>query len=152
MNKGHADWLKPVCYHEKALRRLRSWVLTPLRRGLLHEIPDTESGELLYRVLGYRPEEMPPVMDFNQGSFPVEYVGRKTKRCVDAVDGKVPVYPGIGFDIPGQRKPTDPRRLRQTVLKVFDAGAKGILISREYDEMRRSSLEVVGRAVRELRA
>jgi hypothetical protein len=94
---------------------------------------------------------MPAVMDFDLGSFTVDYVRRETRRCVDAVAGKVPVYPGIAFDIPGQRKPTDLGRLYRTVMATFDAGARGILISREYDEMRVTSLKAVGRAVRDLK-
>jgi hypothetical protein len=34
-------------------------------------------------------------------------------------------------------------------MKSFDAGADGVLASRDYDEMQLSSLEAFGRAVRE---
>jgi hypothetical protein len=37
----------------------------------------------------------------------------------------------------------------QAVLKGFDAGADGIVVSREYDEMRLPNLKAVGNAVRE---
>jgi hypothetical protein len=38
----------------------------------------------------------------------------------------------------------------EATLKAFEAGAGGVLISREYDEMRLPNLRAVGRAIREL--
>jgi hypothetical protein len=35
----------------------------------------------------------------------------------------------------------------QAVVKAFDAGASGIVVSREYEEMRVSNLKAVGRAL-----
>jgi hypothetical protein len=36
------------------------------------------------------------------------------------------------------------------VLRAFDAGASGIVVSREYEEMRLPNLNAIGRAVREI--
>ncbi len=38
----------------------------------------------------------------------------------------------------------------QCVLRAFDAGANGIVVSRDYEEMRINNLKAVGRAVREV--
>jgi hypothetical protein len=62
------------------------------------------------------------------------------------------VYPGVGFDIPGQAAPSDPETVCEATRKVFQAGAAGLIISREYDEMRVPNLRAVGRAVREIPA
>lgn len=43
--------------------------------------------------------------------------------------------------------PSDPDKLTRAVTRAFDAGANGIVISREYDEMRLPSLRAIGRAV-----
>ena len=44
----------------------------------------------------------------------------------------------------------DPEEVYQCVLKAFEAGANGIVASREYEEMRLPNLQAVGRAMREL--
>ena len=62
------------------------------------------------------------------------------------------MYPGIGFDLPwnSEHFPSNPERVYEAVIKAFDAVADGIVISREYDEMRAKNLEAVGRAIKEL--
>jgi len=64
--------------------------------------------------------------------------------------GKAKVYPGIGFDVPwnGQHYPSDAEKVYEATRKGFEAGADGIVVSREYDEMRLANLKAVGRAVR----
>ena len=62
--------------------------------------------------------------------------------------GKIPVYPGVGFDIPGhdgEHFPSDPQTLYRATYRAFEAGAKGLIVSREYDEMRVENLRAVGR-------
>jgi len=83
-------------------------------------------------------------------SLSPDYVYRETKRAVDGVAGRVPIYAGIGLDVPwqGDHFPTDPDKLAQAVEKAFAAGAGGIVISREYDEMRVENLRAIGRAIR----
>ena len=82
-----------------------------------------------------------------------DYVYRETKRCVDAVEGRVPVYAGLGFDIPWQQDnfPSDPKVVYQATVKAFEAGAKGLVVSREYDEMRLDNLRAVGKALKDAR-
>lgn len=145
----HSDWIKPVVYHDTALSRFRFWTLRPLCQGLLAEVPEEEAGRLLYRVLGYDVGKEAPVSDKNSGHWSPDYVHRETKRCVADVAGKIPVYAGVGFDLPGQKQPSDPERLKQAVYGAFEAGAAGLVLSREYDEMRVSSLKACGEAIRQ---
>ncbi len=44
----------------------------------------------------------------------------------------------------------DPEEVYECVLKAFEGGGSGIVVSREYEEMRVPNLKAVGRAVREL--
>ena len=44
----------------------------------------------------------------------------------------------------------DPETIYQCVVKAYQAGANGIVVSREYEEMTVPNLRGVGRAVREL--
>ena len=68
---------------------------------------------------------------------------------LDAVAGKIPVYPGVGFDIPfgSDHFPSAADKVYQATYRAFEAGAKGLIISREYDEMRVDNLRAVGRAI-----
>ena len=77
-----------------------------------------------------------------------DYVFRETKRSVASAAGKTKIYPGIGFNVPGAAD--DPDTIYRTVLKAYEAGAGGIVASREYEEMTVPNLKAVGRAVRAL--
>jgi hypothetical protein len=48
--------------------------------------------------------------------------------------------------------PGDPDKIYDCVRKAFAAGADGIVVSREYEEMRAANLKAVGRAMRDLAA
>ncbi len=86
-----------------------------------------------------------------------EYVFRETRRCKQSVGEKAKVYAGIGVDVPWyvpegmEPRPSDPVQLEQAVARAFEAGADGVLASREYNEMRMTSLEAFGRGVRAVR-
>lgn len=64
-------------------------------------------------------------------------------------------FPGIGMDVPHRvegrcsRSPQNLEALKQTVHRSFDAGAGGIVASREYDEMQMPTLKAFGDAVRD---
>ena len=70
-----------------------------------------------------------------------EYVHHEVKRCVDGAAGKAKVYAGIGFDVPtytatGMEKFSgSPENVTKAVRRAIDAGANGVVASREYDEM-----------------
>ena len=67
-------------------------------------------------------------------------------------ENKTKIYTGIGFDVPwgNHHIDADPEAVYQCVRKAFEAGANGIVVSREYEEMRVPNLKAVGRAMREL--
>lgn len=75
----------------------------------------------------------------------------ETKRSVASAAGKTPIYSGIGFDVPWEPGALsgDPDEVRQSVLKAFEAGAGGVVASREYDEMRVPNLKAFGQGARE---
>ena len=77
---------------------------------------------------------------------------RETKRSVASAEGKTKIYTGIGFDVPwgNRHMDADPEEVYQCVIKAFEAGANGIVVSREYEEMRVPNLKAVGRAIRGL--
>jgi hypothetical protein len=107
---------------------------------------------------GYDAKLQPKLSELTARGMDPEYVRIETKRIVDIVQGKCAVVPGIGVDVPdtsagapnGGKRTTDQAALRSAITNAFSAGASGILISREYDEMRLESLRTVGQTLRKL--
>jgi hypothetical protein len=147
----HSDWIKPVVYHEVAGPRFQSQAMDALTKGIAREVPATALLSAMYGILGYDAAKEPGWEDLTKRGFSSDYVFRETKRCVAAVAGACKVYPGVGFDVPNQAAPSTPESVYEATVRAFDAGADGLIISREYDEMRLSNLRAVGRAIRERR-
>ena len=149
----HADFIKPILYHEIMGPRMQGWVLADWTQRLFKELSAEQILHNFYALRGYDPKTEPGLDELMQRGFSPEYVYRETKRLVDGVSGLSKVYAGIGLDIPWNNEPflSDPASVYQATLRAYAAGADGIVISREYDEMRVPGLKAVGRAVREKR-
>ena len=150
----HADFIKPILYHNILGPRLKANYVETLGQGILKELSADQSLDLFYAWFGHSPETEPVLSDIENGLSP-EYVYRETKRAVDGAAGRAAVYSGIGLDIPSGSGwgtdvwRTDPEEVYEVVSKAFQAGAAGIVASREYEEITFDSLRVVGRAVRD---
>ena len=90
-----------------------------------------------------------PIAELGRRGFTPDYVFRETKRSVASANGRTKIYTGVGFDVPGG-PPDDPDAIYRATLNAFAAGAHGIVVSREYEEMEIPHLRAVGRAVREV--
>ncbi len=151
------DFIKPVVYHEITSPRVRQWFVGAAHRSFLRELSEPQTLDLFYALTGNNPTKEPALTDMMTHGFSPGYVHRETKRCVDGVAGKALVYPGIGFDIP-MHLPEGPRRIMPereenvtfAVKRAFEARANGIVVCREYQEMRLKNLRAVGKALREL--
>jgi hypothetical protein len=146
---GYSDFIKLILYHGVLGGRIRSWYLERFQRTVLSELSLEQSLAVYYALFGYDPKLEPPVENLRPQGFSPDYVGRETRRSVASANGKTKIYAGIGLDVPGG-PPEDPQKIRQAVSNAFHAGATGIVISREYEEMRVPNLRAVGDAVREL--
>lgn len=149
--KSYSDWIKPVVYHDIAGVRIRNRHILPLSRTIMRDTTPEQSLALMYDVMGYSKDVEPALDALPTTGMSPEYVYRETKRCVDATNGEVPVYAGVGFDVPTDGNPmrSAPEKVYQATYKAFEAGAKGLIVSREYDEMRVENLEAVGRAIKD---
>ncbi len=151
------DFIKPVVYHEITAPRVRQWFVGLAHKSFLRELSEPQTLDLFFALTGNDPTKEPAFAELMTRGFGPDYVYRETKRCVDGVAGKALVYPGIGFDIP-MHLPEGPRRIMPEVTedvfratkKAFEAGALGIVVCREYQEMRVPNLKAVGRALREM--
>jgi hypothetical protein len=120
------------------------------QRSILSDLPLEDALNYHYELWGY-PKSIDAIA--NKPTPPAaspEYVYAETKRSVESAQGRTKIYPGIGFNLPGGG-PDDPEAIHQCVLKAFDAGAAGVVISREYEELTVPNLRGVGRAVQQLR-
>ena len=81
-----------------------------------------------------------------RGFPPEEFVYRETKRIVAAAGPDVPICPGIDLEASGS-PPTEPDDVKASIEQAFRAGARGIVLSRFYDEWSHPTLEAVGQAV-----
>jgi hypothetical protein len=150
----HVDFIKPILYHDILGPRLEKGYLEPLRQSALAELAPEQSLALFYSLFGHDPQAQPSLERLAEGLSP-EYVYRETKRAVDGAAGRAAVYSGIGLDIPKGGGwgtdvwKSDPDEVYEAVSRAFDAGASGVVASREYEEISISSLKAVGRAVRD---
>ena len=148
----YSDFIKFIAYHDILGPRIRWWYLARLQKTVLSELSLTQSLDLYYDLFGYDKTVEPGVDQLDSTGFSPDYVYRETRRSVASAEGKTKIYPGIGFDVPwgANHVPADPEKVYQCVRKAFDAGASGIVVSREYEEMRVPNLRAVGRAMREI--
>jgi len=148
----YSDFIKFIAYHDILGPRIRFWYLARFEKTVLSELSLEESLNLYYDLFGYDKRKEPKVDQLESGGFSPDYVYRETKRSVASAEGKTRIYPGIGFDVPwgSNHVPADPEKVYECVMRAFDAGASGIVVSREYEEMRVPNLKAVGRAVREI--
>ncbi len=149
----YCDFIKPIAYHDIAAPRIKNWYLQRMKDTVMRDTSMNVLLESFYDLMGYDKNVEPALDKMDNGGLTEDYVYRLTKRLVDGVAGKVPIYPGIGFDIPLGDKPypANPEVVYRSVLKAFEAGASGIMLSREYCEMRVDNMRAVGRALREVR-
>jgi len=142
----YSDFIKLILYHEVLEPRIRSWYLDRFKKTILIEISLNQSLELYYDLFGYDKDEEPSVDRLSAEGFSPDYVSRKTARSVASANGKTQIFAGIGIDVPGS-PPDDPETVYRATLNALEAGAGGIVISREYEEMRVKNLQAIGRAV-----
>lgn len=143
----HSDFIKFIAYHNVLAPRIRNWYLPRFQRTILGELSLEESLNLYYDVFGYDKNVEPKLTELAQKGFSPDYVFRETKRSIASANGKTKIYTGIGFDVPGSPA-DDAETIYEATRRAFEAGANGIVISREYEEMRVANLKAVGRAVR----
>jgi hypothetical protein len=146
----HSDFIKIIAYHNVLSPRIRDWYLPRFQKSILGEVPLETSLELYYDLFGYDRKLEPSLVELGRRGFTPDYVFRETKRSVASANGRTKIYAGVGFDVPGSPA-DDPETVYRATLNAFAAGAHGIVISREYEEMKVEHLRAVGRAVREVR-
>jgi len=145
----YADYIKPVVYHDVAGVRF-SRTLRHYSRTLFGDVPEATALQVMYGALQYDPKLEPSLDELKAESvrgFSPDYCAREVRRC--KASGGRPVFAGVGFDIPNAgAEPGSSQQVETAVKAVFDAGAEGLVISREYHELQLENLRAVGRALK----
>jgi hypothetical protein len=145
----HSDFIKIIAYHNVLSPRIRDWYLPRFQKSILGELSLETSLGLYYDLFGYDKQVEPSLAELGRRGFTADYVFRETKRSVASANGKTKIYAGVGFDVPGSPR-DDPDSISQATANAFAAGAHGIVVSREYEEMKVEHLRAVGRAFRQI--
>ena len=148
VTKGYADYLKVVMYNNAGGPRLARYIRS-VHETVFKDAEPSDFLPFLYKLLNYDEVEFDQLSTTGLSS---DYVFRETGRAVRGVDDEIPIYPGIDVDIPtppGEKR-TTPEDVRGAVTAAFRGGAKGIIISRKYSEMKLANLAGVGQALRDL--
>jgi hypothetical protein len=145
----HSDFIKFIAYHNILSPRIRDWYLARFQKTILGELSLETSLELYYDIFGYDKSAEPTLAELGRKGFSPQYVFEETKRSVASANGKTKIYTGVGFDVPNIPA-DDPETIYQAVIKSFEAGADGIVVSRDYQEMHVPNMQAVGRAVKDL--
>ena len=146
-----SDFLKMTVYDNLGGTRMETYI-TSTSKTIYGDMPVDDALEFEYRIMGYRGRsytELPYV-----GLDP-SYVYNETKRCVADVEGtKTEIWPGLDVDISNMNveySHTAPPGIRACTKACFEAGGKGLVISRKYSEMKLANLAAVGEALREMK-
>jgi hypothetical protein len=148
----HNDFIKPIVYHDILGPRLREWVIDPMHRLVLGDLSHAQALDLFYAMFGHEAAREPSYTQLDSKGLSPEYVYRETRRCVDEVAGRTRVYAGIGLDVPHyvaggmKRVESAPDGVFDATRRAMDAGAAGVIASRELREISRRSLRAFGQA------
>ena len=144
----YADYIKPCAYNNCGGPRFAQYIRN-VQSTVFRDCTPEEVLELHYKLLGNEGEAS--LDKLPTAGLSADYVSRETRRAIAAVQGAVPIYPGIDIDIPTglQEKRTQPSDVKAAVLAAFKAGAPGVVLSRKYAEMKLTNLAGAGEALRE---
>jgi hypothetical protein len=151
------DFVKPILYHDIAGPRIRDYLVEKASKHLFADTTEQTLLSLFYDVMGYDASVEPSIDELAEHGLSHDYVRRQVSYFKTAIGGAAKLYAGIGIDIPkvgfskgdGGAFVSDPEGVYKSTMAAIEAGTDGILISREYGEMRLPSLKAVGRAVKE---
>jgi hypothetical protein len=146
----YADWVKPITYqHQSGQVYVKE--MSDFHRSLLRDLTPQEVTPIMYKLLGLN--EAPWDLLVQTGMDPDTYVYGQCADAVRGVQGKVPVYMGIGVDAPrvqADQAVCTPDIVYRSVLATYRAGGQGVIFAPNYASMKLSNLDGARRALREL--
>jgi hypothetical protein len=151
--RDFADFLKLCTYNNAGGPRMAAYIKS-LGRTVFRDAPPSDFLPLYYKMMNYQEatyDKLPTA-----GLTP-DYVAKETKRAVAGVGGAAKIYSGIDIDVPSLEdtshtgaKRTNPEDVQRSIHAAYDAGADGVVLSRDYVEMWLSNLSAAGTTLREI--
>lgn len=146
----YADWVKPIVYqHQSGQVYVKE--MTEFHKSILRDFTPHEMTPLMYKMLGL--DEGPWETLVQTGLDPDTYVYGQCADAVRGVQGKVPVYMGIGVDAPrtqADQAVCTPDIVYRSVLATYRAGGRGVIFAPNYAGMKLTNLDGAARALTEL--
>jgi hypothetical protein len=146
----YCDWVKPITYQHQA-GGIYQKEMAELHKSILRDFTPEEFTPVMYRILGLNEASWNEVLE--RGMDPDTYVGGQARETVAAVEGRVPVYMGIGVDAPRSSQAQavcTPEIVYRSVKAAYREGAKGIVYAPSYAGMNHANLEGGAQALKEL--
>jgi hypothetical protein len=147
--KGFSDFVRPAIYNNSAGERMVQFT-NNIHRNIFGDLPVDQVNDVLYKMLNYQEA---PYNRLAATGFSADYVMRETRRAVDDLAGSpTQVWPGIDIDVPVARGSSQctPDSVKAAVKGAFAGGARGVILSRNYVEMKPANLAAAGDALKEL--
>jgi hypothetical protein len=145
-----SDWVKPITYQHQS-GGVYTNEMNMLHKSVLRDVTPDEFTPIMYKFLGLQEAKWGELVQ--KGLDPDTYVYGQCADAVRGVEGKVPVYMGIGVDAPRSRADQaicTPDIVRRSVLATYRAGGKGVVFSPSFAGMNLTNLDGAAQALQEL--
>ncbi len=147
--KDFADWVKPSIYPGCSGARYYG-LLKKANETWLMDMDMQTAHETLSGWFNRSPENGQEMLDNpsrEQSAFTPQWAEKETRRITEGV-APLPNHAGLGIGIPGGEKADTPELISACAEACFKGGAKGIMISRHYSEVRPELLKAAGDVIR----
>lgn len=144
----YVDWIKPKMDHTVAGFRYRQDVRR-YHQALFYDRDFEKSYEAWSTMLGWESEG--PSDALPTSGMSLDYIRRDTATAIRAVNGAVPIYPGIGINIPSPTLKSTPQSVQDALWAAYSAGVTGVLLARSFREAEPQNLRAAGQALAEIK-
>lgn len=149
--RRYCDWIKPKMDHTCGGFRYNRQVRR-FHQALFYDRTIYQAASAMNAVFDW------DVSDFDtlpEDGLGLDYLEKDTKAYIADVYNEVPIYPGIGIDMPAGNpghifRPCEPQYVRDGLLTIARAGAKGTVLSRAFGEMQHKNMAAAGEAIDEI--
>jgi hypothetical protein len=146
--QNYTDFIKIATYNNAGGGRMAGFIHR-LCSTIFADASPQDLAPLYYKIMGYDEasyDQLPAT------GLSVDYIARETKRAIADTGHSIQIYASVDINVPIQKgwKQTAPEGVKHEVHAAIDAGADGIVLSREYTEMWLANLAAAGEATREI--
>jgi hypothetical protein len=144
--QNYTDFVKIATYNNAGGGRMAGFIKR-LCSTIFADVKPQDLTPFYYKVMGY---DEAPYDQLGASGLSVDYIARETKRAITDTGHSIQVYASVDINVPIEHgwKQTTPDGVKSEVGAAFDAGADGIVLSREYTEMWLANLAAAGEATR----